>query len=828
MSQDDDGSLTPKVPDDAQKERSSWVSSFWERFQKNAAQKDDAQKDDTQKDAAQKNAAQKDDAQKDAAQKNAAQKNAAQKDDAQKPVDSQSELAAGPAGDPESGRVRMGGEDYLQKFQQKGDKAKEQRAENLRQRGIPLPGTSLRGQPGQVQKQGAANLLPTPPTAQTEPVTTTGNTLGKVEGQWHTINQAGEIQTVTNVFVTREDVMKGFMRGFTEGVFEKSFKVGVAIGEANEKDGRGPDTASGSPHKASASMDEKLVEGIQSGSTDAAFVNEAGTEATADARALPKNDKEIERWYYQELSERDRCFVKAAAVLHGAPLLEVAEASKELYEPLKERDEERKAQASEVAPPAPLVPSSSISELVTLVHALSQRDERTRTDQVQVGASQGGSTTLPAVDSGNSLLERTHTYTLRVNGAMRLLWQDADASGLSGFSVELLRFLAQESALEDIVGSQSGQHFLDIIGQWPAKYAGERSWRSASALGVIWWHQNAQKLLWGRANEWASSQREQDWEHAAALLDGAYQVERDTMKVGADNVVNSAVLQLLEQWVVIAQEAETERGEGYAAARAYALIGRKSPEIALKGLERLLCFLPQPKGINEGPRYPPENLFVFSVLKYIDIVRSGHVRQVLKHLAEGAERLAHWRGSSQMRGERRENRHQSTVALHVIFTAFFLVAACSLSAVDKDAPASYSPGKRLPDHPSCPDSKGRDILLVGLLAKAERHLWQDQLAMLLCALIMEKNVLPALYLLRRWGEIVLKDKSKDAVAIEAVYEQFLVKVGKLILDWSADRGSGRTFAIGAYKHELTLWETDMRLPQPGSKKLAQKVLSQLP
>lgn len=751
------------------------------------------------------------------------QKDNGQKDDGQKSADPQSQPEAGPATNPAPGRVKMRTEDYLQKWGLKGGKLGEKRVERLRQQGTPLQ--------GQVQEPGTANVanpLPTPPVTQTEPVTTTENTFGKMDGQGHTVNQAETIHSsITNINYGMEwDMVKGFV----EGMFEKVFKVGVSVGGPNEEDGRSPDRASASPRKAPASMKEKIVEGIQSGSTSAAFVNEAGTEAIEGSKALPKSDKEIAHWYYQELSERDRCFVKAAAVLHGAPLLEVAEATKELYAPLKERDEARKTQASEVAPPAPLSPSSSISEMVMLAYALSQQDERMRAAQAQVGASKGGSASSSAADAGLdsiSLLERTHTYTLRVNGAMRLLWQDADASGLSRFSVDLLRFLAQEAALEDISGPQPGERFLDIIGQWPTKYAEERSWRSASALGVIWWHQNARKLLWGQANKWASSQREQDWEHAAALLDGAYQVERDTMQAGADDVVNSAVLQLLDQWVATAQQDETERGEGYAAARAYALIGRKSPEIALKGLERLLCF-PQPQAMKEEPRFPPANLFVFSVLKYVDIVRSGHIRQVLKHLAEGAERHAHWRGNSQIRGERRENRHQSTVALQVIFAAFFLVAACSLSAVDKDIPTSYSLSKQLPDHPTCPDSKGRDILLAGLLAKAEWHLWQDQLATLLCAMIMEKNYQPALYLMRRWGEIVLKDKSKDASAIEEAYAQFLVKVGKLILAWSADRGLGRSFVIDTYKHELTLWQKDRRLPQPGFEKLAQKVLNQLP
>jgi hypothetical protein len=724
-------------------------------------------------------------------------------DDRKKPEDPQPEPENPPVRNFVPGSANVREEEILRHHQQRIESIEANWAARLRPQSLPPQGQSG---PEQIRDAAnAANPLPTAPegqVAQNEPATTTSNKIVDLGGENNTINQASSIYYyITNNF-----------RG---GKLEENYRGGESIGVITKGGERSTDEAADSPHKPSASPRERIIEEIQSSTIGAAFVNEVRTEAIEASNALPESDKEMAHWYYQELSESDRCFVQAAAVLHGAPLGDVAEATKELYAPLKERDKTRSAQVPEVAPPVALSPSSTISEVL-----MSEWMRAT-----QANASKGESVPLsvtdPSLGSVHSLLERTHTYTLRVNGAMRLQWQDADASGLSHFSVDLLRFLARESAMEDMFGPQSGQRFLDIIGQWPVKYTGERSWRSASALGVIWWHQNARKLLWGRANEWARSEQEQDWEHAAALLDGAYQVERDTMKTGADNAGNSAVLQLLNQWVATAHQVEKEGGEGYAAARAYALIGRKSPEIALKGLDRLLLF-DQPQSLNEEPRYPPEDLYVFSVFKYVDIVRSGHIRQVLKHLAENAESHAHWRG------RRRENRHQSTVALQITFAVFFLTAACSLSAVDKHVPASYTLGKRLPNYPSCPDSKGRDILLAGLLARAERHFWQDQLATLLCAIIIEKNHQPALYLLRRWGEIVLKDKSKDASTIEEAYAQFLVKVGKLILAWSADRGPGRSFAIGTYKHGLSLWLTDMRLPQPDFKKLAQKVLNQLP
>jgi hypothetical protein len=722
-------------------------------------------------------------------------------------------------------------EEVFQRRQQKLDGLEARLAARLRQQGVPLPGVTSGEQPGQTPVQDAADApdsLSPSPTAQAEPATSADNNIDRIGGKGNISNQASTIHNHISYY-------------FVEGKFEESYREGESVGAPNEENESRPDGTADSLSNVSSSLGEKITEGIQSGSTGAAFVNESGAKATAGAKALPKSDREIEHWYYRELSVKDRCFVEAAAVLHGAPLRAIAEATKELYAPLKEKDEERRAQIQtqpipqpkEEVPLLPASPPSSVPEFLMRVYSLIQQEERTRAAQAQTSTTEAvpapPSPSDPTLDSIDGLLERTHTYTLRVNGATRLLWQDADSSGLSRFSVDLLRFLARESAMEDMFGfgSQLEQRFLDVIEQWPTKYRGERSWRSASALGVIWWYQDARNLLWRQANKWAKSERGENWEHAAALLDGAYQVERGTMKAGIVDTANSSILQLLDQWTSIVHQAGTERSEGYAAARAYALIGRKSPEVALKGLENLLRF-PQPQALNEGPNYPPEDLFAFSVLKYVDIVRSGHIRQVLNHLADEAEHYSHWRGTRQTRGERRENPHQRTVALDVIFTAFFLVASCSLSAVDENVPATYTTTGRLSDHPSCPDKKGRDILLAGLLTTTEQPLWQDQLAALLCAIIAEKNYQPALYLMRRWGEIVLKDQSMDADVLEEAYAKFLVKVGNLILSWSADRGPTRLFPIGAYKRGLTLWQTDRRLPQPGFEKLATKVLSQLP
>ena len=166
---------------------------------------------------------------------------------------------------------------------------------------------------------------------------------------------------------------------------------------------------------------------------------------------------------------------------------------------------------------------------------------------------------------------------------------------------------------------------------------------------------------------------------------------------------------------------------------------------------------------------------------------------------------------------------RSTTDLHTTLTAFLLLTSCSLAAVDASTPA-YSATERLLDHLVFPDQSGRDIVLAGLLTTAEPD-WQGQLALLLCSMIADKDHQAALYLMRRWGEIISKNKSVDAVILQDSYAQFLVKVGQLIIAMSADPRQSR---IGVYRRQLTFWLTNRKLPQPYFKHLAQRVLDLLP
>lgn len=658
--------------------------------------------------------------------------------------------------------------------------------------------------------------------AQPATTNTTESKVGKIDGKGHQITQAATI-------------INQFTYNFTNGSLTNGFKGAMHIPDEESDDQNNLDAHTPDLNDAFISSADKIIEEIAASSNDATFINTSRARTRTNSDLLPHNSKEIESWYYQELNDGERCFVKACAVLHGATLRAIGEATKELYTAQKDGSRENvQTVSSGEEPPSTLPPQ--MPETLLWVYERGQQTERARAMRAQISRRENErkptETEAIPLHSLDTLLERTYTYAAYTNGATRIFWKDTNL-GLSNFSIELLRFLAREAAMEEMFGPQAGLRFLDIVKQWPEKFRGERSWRSANALGVIWWHQDAKNLLWRQADKWAKSQQKQDWEHAAALLDGAYQVERLTLKPDANGNINSSVLQLLDRWTATAHKWITtthqppvKRGEGYAAARAYALIGRKSPEVALQGLEQLLHFPPRQQSTAKTGRDPAEDLFISGVIKYADIARAGHIRQILKHLANDVELHIRRQGSSRIKRGIDKNAEQSASALHVILTAFILVTSCSLSGVDSNVAATYHPSEHLPKYPICPDNNGKDILLAGILTTAE-PLWREQLITLLASIIFEKNYPAAFYLMIRWGEIVLKDESEDAPAFEDAYVQFLVKVGQQILAWSTEQGATRLIALGTYERKLTLWQTDRRLPHPRFRDLAHRVLKGL-
>jgi hypothetical protein len=638
------------------------------------------------------------------------------------------------------------------------------------------------------------------------------NGVGRVDG--HSQVTQGQI-ILQNIISIGAELTKGFRDSDTPGA------------EGQDVPDRADHGQEATDNKATDSAGEKILEEIQSASDDAAYVISSRDTPGVSKTRLPASNAEIERWYVP-LSEYERCLVKTAAVLHSAPFSAVSEATRELY--LQVRDRLQAEPPPEASPgpeekkrDAPTTTTETLSSFLLWLH----QEEQGHRHQAS-GASLSRASAFTG--STTELLKRTHLYIRRVNGAMRLFWEDADeTSGLSSFSTRLLRFLAREADMERTFARQ-GESFLDIVRQWPEKYHGELSWRSANALGVIWWYQNARELLWAQASTWARSSRQQDWGHAAALLDGAFRVEQYEIAHNVTHAQSSSVLQLLAQWINVAHQATSERGEGYAAARAYALIGRKYPEVALKGLQRLLIF-PASREIKPEVALLQQNLIIKGVLKYIDIVKSGHIRQVLAHLAGSLDQPASGSitfTSPDIRKSRIQAQQHSN-DLQVTLAAFILVSSCSQSGANVQAVPRYSSTEALPDLPLCPDREGKDVLLAGLLTEAEQPAWSKQVAMLAGALLMENADEAAFYLLRNWAEIVLRDTGPQAQALRQAYQHFLVQVGQQLHSWLSERQSQRFFALGVYKRKLRQWTTDRRLsPRHKFQQLAEQVLSRLP
>lgn len=654
------------------------------------------------------------------------------------------------------------------------------------------------------------------------------STINKIAGRGNTANQANVINNVVNIInhhIDGEANLNEFVRSFARAVTHSH----VSDLEDDVADIINPKEAGGKQ----TPLDEKIIENIELNASDMAFVSPAQNKEREEPQSVPSNDEEISIWYHQQLNERERCFVQASAVLHGCPLRAIEEATKELYTAYSEQQKTLQSRPDTAPDPQLLPPDETPSApeqtpgLLAWAYQLGQQHERIQNQQP---TNRDADIVTPPADQTidvYQLLRKTYTYTLRVNGAIRLFWQDTNQNGYSPFCIELLRFLAQETTLQDMFTTEETeeQKFLDIVKQWPAKYQGERSWRSAGALGIIWWHLNDRNLLGRQADRWAKSLQRQDWEHAAALLDGAYQVEQSTLASGGDKPMTSSILQLLDKWIAITHKYTVKRGEGYAAARAYTLIGRRAPDVALKGLEHLLLFPSSLQNTNSDTSNYLEDLFIFGVLKYVDIAKAGHVRKILAYLARSAAQHMQQRASLRRKSRDSDSAQHSTTALHLVLTAFFLVASCSLSTTDAMISVTYPTSGHLPDQPRYPNTSGKDLLLMGILLEQEQR-WRDQMAILLAATIMEKNYSTVFFLMARWGELVLNNQ--DETELEDAYVRFLIQVGKQVFDWSSEQGSTRFVELGTYRRKLTLWRTDRRSPHAHFKQIAQKVLQQLP
>lgn len=362
----------------------------------------------------------------------------------------------------------------------------------------------------------------------------------------------------------------------------------------------------------------------------------------------------------------------------------------------------------------------------------------------------------------------------------------------------------------------------------------------------MWCHDEDQ--LEKIAERWA---KENSPRRTAELLDGAYEIYRvkSVEKVG-DVGTPSVVLDLLNNWVkrvhralstdedefsIEKDENQANKDEnsieeaiklGCAVASTYALIGKRYPDIALKGLERLLK-LPL-----SNSTIDIDAIFAAGVSTYVILTWSGRVRDVLKHLAVSAEQLSHTRNLARKTESRQEYRRKREVYLDVILEAFFLVAAASLTEMRNSQSIQYNLREPLPPQPAIPDPVGRDALLAFLLIGTEVQC-REYVMTLLCTAIVERKSKHAFGLLRYWAEIVLRIHStqdKDAEATYVTFLQFIVNLGRTVGKWCLDlqeQGLLPPPAVETFKNRLEQWRIEGRFYSHPIGSLAQEVLSQL-
>ncbi len=545
---------------------------------------------------------------------------------------------------------------------------------------------------------------------------------------------------------------------------------------------------------------------------------------------LPETEVEFSEWYYK-LGDYERYYVQTAAVLHGAPVHEVTKRADSLYNFI--RDQVKRREYS----------------LRFRTHRGDQRETQRR------GSPRFSDLFLRKIPS-RELRSSTHTITRRVDDVERLYWRDVDAYGLSTFGLQLLAFLSKEF----ISRGEYGQNSLKVLHDWSNDSSnGEVSWKAAHSYGVVLWCHNAD-LLGTEAEAWAKVKSRLSWRRAAELLDGAYEIEqiKNDQKVN-DVKKSSVVLRLLDSWVdrvheefnkqekkklntedqaitdqVNADQAEKDRVKlnettnlGCTVASTYGLIGKRLPEIALAGLQRLLQ-LPQIDSTDNT-----RSIFAAGVSTYVTLTWSGRVRSVLEHLAANAERLSHQRPMTHKTEELRKYRQYREVHLKATLEAFFLVAIASFLGRREKPPVSYSLTEPLPPQPAIPDPAGRDVLLAGLLSQNEVML-KEQITALLCTAIIEKKSRLAFGLLRYWADIVFEmlraqDIDRDTVKKFVSFWRFIVNLGKTVDKWCLDlekQGFRSPQAIDAFKCRLEQWCKEGRIRSHPIGSLAQEVLKQ--
>ena len=159
------------------------------------------------------------------------------------------------------------------------------------------------------------------------------------------------------------------------------------------------------------------------------------------------------------------------------------------------------------------------------------------------------------------------------------------------------------------------------------------------------------------------------------LLDGAYEIDSIKYPDKAINAKISPVLQLLNEWVRRSQKMQhaTDGYIGCAAAHTFGLMGKRKPEIALRDLDQLLSLSSSQSTLEMNA------LFASIESAYVSLSWSGHIKNVLMHLADAAEQSVLQRALPQKKSERYTYCKQCEVKLNISLEAFFLITADSLS-----------------------------------------------------------------------------------------------------------------------------------------------------
>lgn len=500
---------------------------------------------------------------------------------------------------------------------------------------------------------------------------------------------------------------------------------------------------------------------FKSTSSDTPLTNE-NTDTHKAEEKLPETPEEIEDWYCDELTEWETCFVEATAVLHGAPLHEIRNAAQTLYHP----------SVFDADKPSAAKSGTRISE--------------------------------------NTLRTRLYMQKAYIGDAERLLWCDANASGLSSFASRLLPIIVSQSNLSVV---QEGTTFLEQLEEWTTTLSGECAWRANRALGSIWLKLD-KKRFQRMINEYVESDDFDDWRRAATLLDGAYEVEYAEHGEQIEQENNSLVLTTLARWTQHAH-ASFQINVASTAAQAYGRIGQTSTECALKGLETLLRYPLRRK--NDSEVQMPLLAFVSVTSSYFTLARFGYIRAVLQHIAAVVEKCCYHRRSPSD-STRKEYRAQCRFLLDTMFHVFFVIASLSLNGVKDKKQGNYTRETTLPTYPILPDAQGQDSLLAGILSNAEAD-WRQHIMTILCGAILEENAEPAFFLLKVWAETMLKEVGPQQPLLREAFSDFLLELWDRGNQWcillaSVDEYADRELFTSWFEHALQQWQVKKGPPQP--------------